>query len=126
MRSAHNRGAFPHASHPLAGLGCGLDIEQDIARYQKIELSIAVVVDKGATRSPRLAIASNSDGDCNFLEIAIALVMAKAVLTGIGDEKIVKAVVIVIAHAHALSPTGELQCRLMGDIGECSVMVVVN
>jgi hypothetical protein len=52
--------------------------------------------------------------------------MVKAVLTVIGDEKIVKAVVIVIAHAQAPSPTGELQCRLMGDVGECSVMVVVK
>src|SRR5580692_882512 len=103
----------------------GPHIEEHIVGNYKIEFPVAVVVDKGATRTPRGAATCDSGRGGDFLEGAIAFIVVQTVLTVVGDEKVVEAVIVVVADAHALSPAGEFQSRCLGDVGEGSVMVVV-
>src|SRR5207302_4144193 len=108
-RSAHYRHAFPHAAQSLAWFGRGLEVEQNIVGDEKIELAIAVVIEKSATCSPRLAIARNSGRCCNFFEGSIAFVVVEAIFSVVSHVEVVVAVVVVIPHTHALAPTAKLQ-----------------
>ena len=52
--------------------------------------------------------------------------MVEDVLTEVGDEQVVIAVVVVVADAHALSPSGVVEPGLQGDVGEGAVAVVLE
>ena len=58
-------------------------------------------------------------------KLAVAVIPIKSVLTVIGDEQIVPAVVVVIAHAAGLSPTGFVfQAGAYRNVCKCSVAIV--
>ncbi len=56
---------------------------------------------------------------------AVSVVVVENVFAVIGNVQIFKAVVVVVADANALAPTGVRQAGFRGDIGECSVVIVV-
>src|SRR5690349_13446821 len=58
-------------------------------------------------------------------EGAISVVVIKSVLTPVGDEEVVPAVVVVVSDAHSLTPTSARQPRLRGHVGECPVAIVM-
>ena len=65
---------------------------------------------------PALAVTS--------VKVPSAVVAVERVLTVVGDEEIVPAVVVVVADADALSPPGAGEAGLEGDVGEGAVAVV--
>src|SRR5262249_30935399 len=97
----------------------------DITGDEQIEPAIAIVVDKGAagapTRCPLVEPGLLSDVD----EFALAVIPVKDVLSIVGHEYVVIAVVIKIAETHALAQARLCQVRVTGDVGKRSIPVIV-
>src|SRR6266436_2478035 len=53
--SAHHGHSFPHAGRALTGSGSGRKVEVDVVGDHEIEVAVAIVVNPGAPRAPRLA-----------------------------------------------------------------------
>src|SRR5580693_5863586 len=58
-------------------------------------------------------------------ECAVAVVAIELVLAVVGEVEILKAVIVIVADAHAARPAGIGQSGFFGDVGECAVAVVV-
>ena len=125
-RAAHHRCPLPYAPRALPRLGRRPDIEEHIIGDEKIEFAIAVIVDKGATGAPCLAVARDSRSARNFLKSTVAFVVVETALAVIRYVKIVEAVIVIVSHARSLSPAGEGEAGSLSDIGESSVVVIVK
>src|SRR4029077_6316940 len=53
--AAHHGHSLPHAGRTLTGSGRGREVEVDVVGDHEIEVAVAVVVNPGAPRAPRLA-----------------------------------------------------------------------
>ena len=62
----------------------------------------------------------------DFAECAVALIVEQAVLTVASDVNIVEAIVVVVAHAHALPPAGRNQSSFHRHIGKCAIVIVAE
>src|SRR5208282_6023841 len=58
-------------------------------------------------------------------EGSVAVVAIESILTEVGDEEILKAVVVVVADADAHRPTGIEQAGLSSDVGERTIAIVL-
>src|SRR5271155_6199204 len=79
--AAHDGSALPRAAGGGAGSGRSRQIEADVIGHRQVQLAIAVVIHKGASRSPQRAGTRNARRSAYFLKSAIALVVVKPVLT---------------------------------------------
>ena len=52
--------------------------------------------------------------------------MVERVLAVVGEEKIFETIVVVVADANSLSPTGARQAGFAGDVSECAVAIVLE
>src|SRR5882724_1684748 len=85
----------------------GLDVEIDVVGDEQVEMAVTVVVEEGAAGIPaRELTASGSDARMfgNVGEGAVAVVAEERAVAPIRDEKIVMAIVVVVADAAALPP----------------------
>ncbi len=114
-----------HAVFVLAGFLRAANVKVQVVRHKQIELAVAVVIDPSAARAPTGAICSHAGFFGDIRESAVPIVVIENVFAPVGDEQIVKAVVIVIADADAARPAGSMQPRLGGHVGECAVAVVL-
>ena len=89
-------------------------------------MAIAVVVHEGAAGSPARLLAGDTSFFANVGEGAVAIVVIQNILTVVGDEEVIEAVVVVIADADALSPTGTAETGFVGDVGEGAVTIVLE
>src|SRR5258708_1559985 len=106
------------------GNGRGFQVEIDVIGDEKIEVAIAIVVDKSAAGVPALAGAGDA---CFFGDVGeggVAVVVVENIFAEVGDEKIVETVVVVIADADALSPARMMQAGFGSDVGEGAVAIV--
>src|SRR5208282_3982630 len=90
-------------------------------------MTIAVVIHPGATGIPaRLRSGLDQTGALGDIEERpISVVMVEDILPVVSHEQIVKTVVVVVAHAAGLAPTGVvLQARAFRDVGERAVTIV--
>ena len=79
--------------------------EADVVGDKKIEMTVAVVIQKGTSGSPaRRARLPQSGLLGHIREGAIAVVSEEAILTVIGAEDVIEAIVVVIGYAHAVGP----------------------
>ena len=101
-------------------------IEIHIIRHKQIELTVAIVVQKTAARAPAVFRSGHASLLGHVGKRAVAVIVVKNVAAKVGDEEIVKAVVVVVADATGLSPAGTSQAGLFGDIGEGAVTIVVK
>ena len=92
-------------------------------------MPVAIIVNPGTTGIPA-RLRSGLDQPrpfCNIQERSIAVVTIKGILPIVGDEQIVITVVVVVADATRLSPTGaDFETRTLRHIGERSVAVVLE
>ncbi len=123
-RAAHDGNTLPHAGRPLARRKSGGRIKVDVVGHDQIELAVAIIVDEGAARAPGFAAARDMRFFADVGERAIAIVVVENVFAVVRNIQIFEAVVVVIAHAHALTPTGVGQAGSCGDIGERAVVIV--
>ena len=61
-----------------------------------------------------------------LFERAVALIVEETVFAVARYVDVLITVIVIIAHAHALSPSGRYESGLHGDVGEGAVMVVVE
>ena len=91
---------------PAPGLRDRGEIEVDVVGDDEVELAVAVVVDEGAAGAPLFAGACHSCLLGYFFEGAVALVVEETILAVAGDVEVVEAVVVIVADAGSLTPTG--------------------
>src|SRR5438094_8392031 len=101
-------------------------VEIDVVRDKQIELAVAVVIYEGAASVPALAVAANAGFVGHIRKRAIAVVVIKNVLAKVACEEILKAVIVVIANADALSPAGVGYASLQSNVGECAVSIILE
>ena len=124
-RTAVHRDPLPAAVRVLAGLRQFLERGVQVGRNEQVQASVAVVVDPGAAGAvPHIALAKTG-----FLrdvgEGAVAVVAIQHVLSIVGDEQIVEAVVVEVADGDRRRPAGLRQASLVRDIRERAVAVVL-
>ena len=102
----------------------GRQVHIDIVGDEEIELAIAVVVHEGAAGIPALAIAGDAGFFADVRKSAVAVVVKENVFAEVSDEQVFEAVVVVVANADALSPTGVGQASFRRDVGESAIAII--
>ena len=111
------------AGSPLFSGVC-FGIELDVVADEKIEMAVAIVVDPGTARAPARFFAIQAGFFRHVGETAVAIVVKQNIVAPEAAEKIVPAVVVVIADANAGLPAGSREAGFRGDVGECSVAII--
>jgi hypothetical protein len=109
---------------PDSGTVGGGQVHIDVVGDEKIELAVAIVIDKGTAGIPALTVGGNAGLGGNIGERAVVIVVVEDVFAEVGNEEIVEAVVVVVADADGLSPAGMNQASLYGDVGEGAVAII--
>src|SRR5581483_3226945 len=90
---------------------------------------VPVIVEESAAGVPPPFAVARIGGDAGLLrhvgESAVAVVVPQHAVTPVSDEQVVPAVVVEVAGADALPPTGVRHARLHRDIGKGPVAVVL-
>src|SRR5882672_6354782 len=88
-------------------------------------MSVAVVVEEGTSCAPAIGGFRQASRTGYIRERSITVIAVEDILAPVGDEQIVKAVIVVVAHANTTGPAGLHQSRTLGYIGESSIAVVL-
>src|SRR5213080_1321951 len=99
-------------------------VEIDVVGDEEIEFAVTIVVDKRAASVPTLAVPAHAGFVGHIGERAIAVIVVKHVLAKVACEEILKAVVVVVTNANALSPAGVGYASLQSNVGECAVSII--
>src|SRR5207237_10455373 len=92
----------------------------------QIESAVTIVVGESAASVPALAVSAHARFVSYIRERAIPIVVIKNVLAKVACEEILKAVIVVIANADALSPAGVGYAGLHGNVCECAVAIILE
>src|ERR1035441_5364227 len=101
-----------------------------VVENEQIEVAVVIVVHPAGSRAPHLLPFVTSPGNPGLLrdvgKRSIAIVVVEMVAGYTGDIDILPAVVVVIAYRlpHIVAIAGDT--RLVGDIGESAVMIIVK
>src|SRR5712671_3277012 len=87
-------------------------------------MPIAIIIDESTARSPSFAGAAHAGFIAYVGKRAVPIVVIQNIFPVVGDVQIFPSVVVVVAHANALSPTGVRQSGLVRDVAERPIMVV--
>ena len=101
-------------------------VEIHIVGDEQIEVAVAVVIQKAASRSPALAAAGYARLLGNITKRAISVIAVQNVLAPVADKQIIESVVVVVADAAALAPARMGQAGVPGDVGKRAVAIVVK
>ncbi len=99
-------------------------IEFDVVAHEKIEVSVAVIVEPGAAGAPAILFVVDSGFAGDVGESAVAVVVEQDVVSPEAAEQVVPAVVVVVADADAGLPAGAAEAGFFGDVGESAVAVI--
>ena len=108
------------------GERCGLDVEVDVVRNEEIEMTIAVVVEKGTAGVPACFRLEQACFSGDIGEGAVTIVTVEDVLAVVANKEIVPTVVVVVADTAALAPAAVGKAGFGGDVGERAVPVVLE
>src|SRR5262249_7301026 len=109
-----------------SGQGSGLQIEVDVVGDKQVQVAVAVIIEKGAACAPLGVLGTQASLRGYVGGRPVAIVVVERVAAPVGDEEIIETVVIVIADAHGLAPSGSRQAGLVGNIAKRSVAVVAQ
>ncbi len=101
-----------------------LDVKVDIVGDEEVEMAVAVIVKKQQPVFQRVSRLQKAGFGCDICERPVSIVAVENVLTVVADEEIVPAVVVIVAHATALSPAAATDAGLLCDVGEGSIAIV--
>ena len=104
----------------------GLQIEIDVVADEEVEVAIAIVIEESAAGVPTQLRLKQPGLGGRVGEGPIAVVVKERVLAVVADEEVVVAIVVVVAHAASLSPAAARQSRLLRDIGEGAIAIVLE
>ena len=106
-RAAIHRNAFPIAGRVLAGRGGMFERKSDVVGNEEVEMPVAVVVQECAASAPSCRTRLQKSGCFGDIgERAITIVAVQAVLSEVGAEDVVEAVVVVVGNADSIRPAG--------------------
>src|SRR4029077_18444662 len=83
----------------------------------------AIIVDESASCSPCFAGSGDAGLFSHFGEDSV-LIVVETVLAVVGDVEVFPSVVVVVADAHALAPSGCGETGFGSDVGEGAVVIV--
>jgi len=124
-RAAHDGDPFPLT---LGGITCGWNLRRiklDVVANKKVKAPIPVVVEKGAAGTPANLFIMETGFVSDIRKCAVAVVVKQDVVSPEAAEKIIPAVVVVVAHADARLPAGARQTGLFRDIGEGAIAIIL-
>src|SRR4029077_7565998 len=101
--------AFPPTVGVFARSGGIFKRKTDIVGNKEIQISVPVVIDKGATGSKPLLIAPQPGGFRHIGESSVAVVAVKRVLPESGAKDVIQAVVVVVPNADSTGPSERAQ-----------------
>src|SRR5256885_5094979 len=97
----------------------------DVIRNKQVKVPITVVVQETASRAPPRLIVQEPGSLRHIGEGAITIVAVEYVLSEVGAEHVFKSVVIVVPDADAGGPTNGMETRLLRNIRERPVAIVL-
>jgi hypothetical protein len=89
-------------------------------------MAVLVVVEEGTAGVPAEAGLQQAGFFGDLSKRAVAVVAEKGVLAVVADEKIVPAIVVVVADTAGLAPAGAGEAGFLRDIGEGAVAIVLE
>ena len=101
-------------------------VEVDVVDDYQVEISIAVIVDEGATCAPALG-----GEQAAFFGLvakrAISLIPVQNILSPLGDEHVGVAIIVDVTRTDTLAPPGTRDSRFFGDVFELqSTQIVIE
>src|SRR5205814_574759 len=117
-RTAHDRLALPLALAGLARMRRVGQVEIHIVDNDQIQKSVAIKIEERATCAPARLCKLQSALFGFVLKYAVAKISIENVLSPLRDEQVRKSVVIYIPDTDPLSPSGEFDSCLVGNIFE--------
>jgi hypothetical protein len=109
----------------LSGLRRAVRIEIDVIGHKQVEFAVAIVVNPGTAGPPMGSIPADTGLPGDVGEGSITVVVVKHILTPIGDKRVLKPVVVIVAHANTGRPTGTEQAGFCGHIGQGAISIVL-
>ena len=122
--AAHDGDALPLAEVAHLDGGWFVGVERDVVADEEVEVSVAVVVEEGASRAPAALVGVEAGFARDVSECAVAVVVEEDVVSPETAEEVVPTVVVVVADADAGLPAGSGEAGVFGDIGERAVAIV--
>src|ERR1700757_2996924 len=105
-RTALHGNAFPVAVHVFSGDWGVLEGEAHVVGDEQVEVAVAVVIHKAATRAPAGLVVPQPGRLGHIGEGAVTIVAEEAILAVVRAEDIFESVVVVVADTHSGSPSG--------------------
>src|SRR5262245_44971043 len=122
--AAHHREVLPFTEVAGPFGRCLLDVEVNVVRDKKIEITVSVVIDKGASGAPSNRFVCEAGFLRNVLERAASRIPVEHVVAVVSNEQVGITIVVVIAGAGSLSPSAAYKICAGGDVGKTSVPVI--
>src|ERR1700730_4169248 len=89
-------------------------------------MAVPVVVEKGTAGAPAGWTFLPEPGVLSHIgECPISVVAIEPILSEVGAEDVVEAVVVVVGYAHSAGPTCSPQAGCVSNVGECAIAVVL-
>ena len=93
-----------------------IEIELDVIAHEKIEVSIAVVIEKSAAGAPVNLFVVETSFAGYIGERAIAVVVEQDIMSPEAAKQVIPSVIVIVADAHSGLPPGASQAGFLGDI----------
>src|SRR5262245_17736143 len=123
-RAAHDRNSFPHAKLTAAFGRSFIEVEVDIVGDKEVQVSVPVIIQKSAARAPACRFEHQPGALRDIDKTALSGIPVKVILSEIGHEQIIEAVIIIIGYTRALAPARPDQVRLFCHISEFSYFII--
>src|SRR5277367_879622 len=88
-------------------------------------MAVTVVINEGAAIAPGFSSTCDAGFFADVREGAVAIVAIQNIFSVVGDEQVFVTVIVIIADADALAPSGVGEAGFLRDVGERAVVIVV-
>ena len=101
-------------------------VEVHVVAHEKIQMAIAVVVEKATARPPLPSRSRNARLLGYVGESSVAVIAVENVAAPVANEQVVESIIVEVANAATLAPSRMRESSLPGDVGEGAVAVVAE
>src|SRR5215204_3430911 len=111
-----SRAAIVRGAHQAETLQLGGGGPVDVAQHVEVEVAVPVVIHKSGAGAP--ALAGDARGGSRVGETAVPVVAEQDIRSGVGDEQVGVAVVVVVSRGYAHTVAGDIGSAAGGDVLE--------
>src|SRR5947199_2875082 len=112
-RAAFNRDSFPPAVRVVAGSGGVFKRKPNVIGNEQIQVSVTVVVHEGAAGPKPLLIVRKASRLGHIGQSSVAVIAAQRVLSNLGAQYVVKAVVVIVSAPDSTCPSEPMPTRFL-------------